>query len=270
MMQIGLGSYACAWAIGVPGYPVKRPMDAFAFLELAHELGFSLVQIADNLPLHRLSEAEQHRLLEHVKRRNLTVEVGTRGIQKEHLLSYLQLAKKFNSRILRVVVDSSNDHPSPDEVIRRIADVLPDFEKTNLVLAIENHDRFPAKILASIITTLSSNFVGICLDTVNSFGSLEGPEVVIETLAPYTVNVHIKDFDIRRENHNMGFTIFGTPAGQGRLELPKLIKHLEQYGKCETGVLELWPAREQTVERTLLKEMSWLQQSATYLFSQVT
>ena len=57
-------------------------------------------------------------------------------------------------------------------------------------------------------------YVGICLDTVNSFGSLEGPEVVIETLAPYTVNLHIKDFDIRRTDHNMGFTIFGTPAGR--------------------------------------------------------
>lgn len=266
-MQLGLGSYACAWAIGVPGYPVQKPMDAFAFVELARELGFSLVQLADNLPLHTLSDSEQQRLIEHTQTLNLTIEVGTRGIQREHLATYLEIAKKFNSRLLRVVVDSGNHHPNPDEVIRLVADVLADFESANIIMAIENHDRFSAKTLADIIKTLSSNHVGICLDTVNSFGSLEGPNVVIETLAPYTVNLHIKDFDIRRADHNMGFTIFGTPAGQGRLELPKLIEHLKQYGKCKTGVLELWPSPEQTVEATIRKERGWLKQSASYLLS---
>jgi 3-oxoisoapionate decarboxylase len=268
-MQIGLGSYACAWAIGVPGYPVRQPMDAFAFVNLAHELGFSLVQLADNLPLHILNETEQQRLLEHVKDLNLTVEVGTRGIQREQLTTYLQLAKKFKSRILRVVVDSQSHHLTPDGVVRLVADVLADFERANIILAIENHDRFSCKTLANIITTLSSPYVGICLDTVNSFGSLEGPEVVIDTLTPYTVNLHIKDFDIRRTGHNMGFTIFGTPAGQGRLEIPKLIEQLKQYGKCKTGVLELWPALEPDVEATIIKERMWLQQSSVYLKAMV-
>jgi 3-oxoisoapionate decarboxylase len=264
-MKLGLGSYACAWAIGVPGYPVAKPMDVFAFTKLAHDLGFSLMQIADNLPLHTLSEAEQQRLLEYVKKLNLTVEVGTRGIRAEQLKTYLQLAKMFHSRILRVVVDSQDHHPTPDEVIRLIAEVLADFENANIILAIENHDRFRAKTLADIVEMLSSNHVGICLDTVNSFGSLEGPEVVVATLAPYTVNLHIKDFDIRRADHNMGFTIFGTPAGQGRLEIPKLIQQLEQYGKCKTGVLELWPSPEKSIEATIHKEHDWLKQSTSYL-----
>jgi 3-oxoisoapionate decarboxylase len=263
-MQIGLGSYACAWAIGVPGYPVGQPMDVFAFVDLAHKLGFPLVQIADNLPLHVLSDTEQERLLEHTKDLNLTVEVGTRGIQTEHLKTYLQIAKKFNSSLLRVVVDSQGHHPTPDEVIRLVADVLPDFESANIILAIENHDRFSCKTLANIITTLSSPYIGICLDTVNSFGSLEGPEVVIDTLAPYTVNLHIKDFDIRRADHNMGFTIFGTLAGKGRLEIPKLVKQLERYGKCKTGVLELWPAPEKTVEETIAKERQWIEEGSFY------
>jgi 3-oxoisoapionate decarboxylase len=266
-MQIGLGSYACAWAIGVLGYPVRQPMDVFAFVNLAHDLGFSLVQIADNLPLHRLSEIEQERLREHVKNLNLTVEVGARGIQREHLKNYLQIAKTFNSRILRVVVHSQSHHPTSDEVVRLVANMLPDFERANIILAIENHDRFSCKTLANIMTTLSSPFVGICLDTVNSFGSLEGPEIVIDTLAPYTVNLHIKDFDIRRADHNMGFTIFGTPAGKGRLEIPKLIKQLGEYGKCNTGVLELWPSPEVTAEATIAKERSWVGESALYLKS---
>lgn len=263
-MQIGLGSYACAWAIGVPGYPVRKPMDVFAFVRLAHKLGFPLVQIADNLPLHTLTEAEQAHLLEQCKTLNMALEVGTRGIQPEHLKTYLQLAQIFHSTMLRVVVDSAQHHPDPEAVIRLLAEVLPAFEQLGITLAIENHDRFTAKTLVSIVHTLSSPYVGICLDTVNSFGALEGPEVVIDTLAPYTVNLHIKDFDIRRLEHNMGFTIFGTPAGKGRLDIPKLIKQLEVYGKCKTAVLELWPSPEASVEATLDKEQHWLRQSAAY------
>jgi sugar phosphate isomerase/epimerase len=266
-MQFGLGSYACAWAIGVPGYPVEQPLDALGFVQLAHELGFSLVQIADNLPLHTLSDREQALLLEHTRAQNLTVELGTRGIQRGQLETYLRLAQTFCSRILRVVVDSHNHHPSPDDVIRCIGAVLPQFESANVTLAIENHDRFTTRTLAGIITTLASPSVGICLDTVNSFGSLERPEVVIDALAPYTVNLHLKDFDIRRADHNMGFAIFGTPAGQGRLDIPGLIRQLKQHGRCQTAVLELWPAPEQTIDVTIAKERLWLRQSAAYLHS---
>ncbi|NOK78985.1 MAG: hypothetical protein GFH24_608416n29 [Chloroflexi bacterium AL-N5] len=264
-MQLGLGSYACAWAIGVPGYPVVQPLDAIGFVQLAQELGFSLVQIADNLPLHCLGETEQALLLEYIRSQNLTVELGTRGVQRDHLITYLRLAQTLGSNILRVVVDSQNCQPSSEDVIRYIGAALPEFERANVTLAIENHDRFSARTLVGIITTLASPYVGICLDTVNSFGSLEGPEVVIDTLAPYTVNLHIKDFDIRRAGHNMGFSIFGCPAGQGRLDIPKLIQQLEQYGRCQTAVLELWPAPEPTIDASIAKEQLWLRQSVAYL-----
>lgn len=264
-MRLGLGSYACAWTIGVPGYPVAQPLDVLGFVQLAQELGFSLLQIADNLPLHTLSENAQELLLEHIRAHNLIVELGTRGVQKAHLLTYLRLARTFGSSILRVVVDSQNHHPGPDEVTRCISAVLPEFEQANVTLAIENHDRLSARTLSGIITTLASPHVGICLDTVNSFGSLEGPEVVIDTLAPYTVNLHIKDFDICRAEHNMGFAIYGTPAGQGRLDIPKLIRQLAQQGRCKTAVLELWPAPEPTIDATIAKERRWLKESAAYL-----
>ena len=78
-------------------------------------------------------------------------------------------------------------------------------------------------LLADIVTSIDSPNVGICLDTVNSFGSLEGPAVVVEALGPYVVNLHVKDFSIRRHDHNMGFTLTGTPAGQGQLDLPWLL-----------------------------------------------
>ena len=264
-MKIGLGSYALAWAIGAPGYPPEHPMDSFGFIDCAAKHGFKLVQIADNLPLHELSEGELERLKNLTQSLDIEVEVGTRGIANGNLERYLALAQFFNSPLLRVVVDSDGHHPDPNEVSQIVAKVLPKFEAAGVTLAIENHDRFKARDLLKILETLDSAHVGICLDTVNSFGALEGPEVVTKTLAPHVVNVHIKDFDIRREAHNMGFRIFGTPAGQGVLDIPWLVESLDMKGRKINAILELWPAPEENLERTIAKEAQWLAQSVQVL-----
>ena len=266
-MQVGLGSYALAWAIGAPGYPPDAPLDVFGFVQTAADLGFERVQIADNLPLHELTSDELDRLKSLTGRLELSVEVGTRGIADGNLERYLGLAAFFNSPVLRVVVDSDEHHPDPDEVVQIVREVLPQFEKAGVTLAVENHDRFTARDLRGIVRTLDNPFVGICLDTVNSFGALEGPQVVLETLGPFVVNLHIKDFTIERLPHNMGFTITGTPAGQGRLDLPWLVAELQERGRKFSGILELWTPLQATLEQTIAKERAWAEESAAYLQS---
>ena len=266
-MKVGLGSYALAWAIGAPGYLPKKPMDVFGFIDCAAEHGFKLVQIADNLPLHDLSEGELKRLKTLAQSLEIEVEVGTRGIANGNLERYLDLAQFFDSPLLRVVVDSDGHHPDPDEVTQVIVKVLPKFENAGVTLAIENHDRFKARDLLEILRDLNSDYVGICLDTVNSLGALEGLEVVLDTLAPHVVNVHIKDFAIKRESHNMGFRIFGTPAGQGVLDIPWLMERLDMRERGLNAILELWPAPEGNLEETIAKEAEWVGESAQFLFN---
>ncbi len=264
-MKLGLSSYALAWAVGVPGYPPESPLDVFGFVRVAAQHGFGLVQIADNLPLAGLSADELKELKKLTRASGLEVEVGTRGIHDGNLERYLELAQFFGSSLLRVVVDSSNHHPSPDEVVATVKPLLPLFKRAGVTLAIENHDRFSAGTLAHIVTALDSPSVGICLDTVNSFGALEGPETVLETLGPFVVNLHVKDFAVRRAEHNMGFAIFGTPAGQGLLDVPKLVRRLQALGREFNAILELWPAPEATVQATVAKEARWVGESAAYL-----
>jgi 3-oxoisoapionate decarboxylase len=226
-MKLGLGTYGCAWAIGVNGYPApQNPLDASAFLQWASALGLRLVQIADNLPLHSLSTQDRANLKNEADQLGIAIEVGTRGIQHEHLHTYLTIAQEMGSGILRVVVDSAGHHPTPDEVVDLLRPQLPVFAQADIILAIENHDRFKVKTLVDIIQRLDSPYVGICLDTVNSFGSLEGSQVVVETLAPYVVNLHVKEFIIKRLDHNMGFSITGAPTGQGMMDVPRLLGEL--------------------------------------------
>ena len=265
-MKIGLGSYALAWSIGVPGHVPQTPMDAFAFLEFAAAQGFKLVQIADNLPLAAFDEAELKTLKQQALKLELAIELGTRGILAGNLERYLELARFFTSPLLRLVVDSEKHHPEPEEVAEVLQQSLPKFEKAGINLAIENHDRFKAAELLSIIHTLNHPRLGICLDTVKSFGALEGPELVTQTLAAHVMNVHLKDFAIRREPHNMGFRIYGTPAGQGMLNIPKLLNSLPMKEKSISAILELWPEPENSLTQTLQKEKRWVRESANYLF----
>lgn len=264
-MKLGVSSYTFAWAIGAPGYPPAVPMNAFDLLDLAHEFKVGVVQIADNLPLDHLTDAERARLRAQADAYGIQIEVGTRGIGADHLRRYLALAQYFGSPILRVVVDTRDDHPSPDGVIERLRPLLPDFAAAQVILAIENHDRFTTDALIHIVRRLDSSHVGICLDTVNSFGALEGPALVVERLGPWTVNLHIKDFAVRRADHNMGFTVEGRPAGQGQLDVPWLLREVGKHGRDVNAILELWPPPGESLDATIAKERSWAEISVDYL-----
>lgn len=271
-MKLGLGSYAYAWTIGVPGYPPpERPLDAHGLIQRAHALGLRLVQIADNLPLHTLNEAELSALVDKSWRLGVAVEVGTRGIDPAHLRTYLDIARRFQSPILRVVVDTRTHHPEPDEIVTTLAALMPEFDAAKVTLAIENHDRFKAKTLAGIVQQVRAESgldrVGICLDTVNSFGALEGPEVVIAALGRYVINLHVKEFIVRRVDHNMGFVVEGKPAGQGMLDLPWLLTELRKAadGRPFNAILETWPPPEPKMAETIAKEDAWVVESIAYL-----
>ena len=267
-MRLALSSYTYTWAIGVPGQLPERLMSAVDLLERAATLGVHVVQVADNLPLDLLSAVDLDVFEATADTLGIAIEVGTRGIAPEHLRRYLALAQRFHSPILRVVIDTASHHPTPDEVVAILATLEGEFRRAGVRLAIENHDRFTAPVFVDIVRRLG-DWTGICLDTVNSFGALEGPRVVVETIGPLTINLHIKDFAIFRASHMMGFNIEGRPAGQGRLDVPWLIEALQARG-CDvdgtmSAVLELWTPPESALRDTIAKEQRWAEESVAYL-----
>jgi sugar phosphate isomerase/epimerase len=265
-MQLGISSWTYTWAIGVPGQMPPEPMTAAGLLDRAGRLGVRRVQIADNLPLDALSPAELDSLERQSRRIGVEIEVGTRGIALDHLRRYLDLARRFGSPILRVVVDKRPHHPEPDEVVDTLRPFVPELEAAGVTLAIENHDRFRAATIADVIRRIGSPRVGVCLDTVNSFGALEGPDVVVRALGPYTVNLHVKEFVVTRASHMMGFAIEGRPAGQGMLNVPWLLDELRAMDRDPTGaIIEQWTPPEATLAATIEKEHRWATDSVEYL-----
>jgi sugar phosphate isomerase/epimerase len=131
-------------------------------------------------------------------------------------------------------------------------------------LALENHDRFTCRVLEQIIQETDPEWVGICLDTVNSFGALEGPEVVVSTLARYTLNLHLKDFVVRRVPNQLGFVVRGCPVGEGRLDVPWVLGQLREAGRDVNAIIELWTSLEDGAEDAWAVEEAWAEASVRY------
>jgi sugar phosphate isomerase/epimerase len=262
-MRLGIGSYTDTRAVGVPGHPVGAPLTAAGLVAQAAALGVRVAQFADNLPLDRLRPGERDALLRQADAAGITLEVGTRGIAPEHLAAQVALAQAMRSSILRVVIDTVDHHPDPAEVVAMLRPQLPALAAAGVTLAIENHDRFRTATLVEMLTALDSPWVGICLDTVNSFGALEGPPVVVAALAPYTVNLHVKDFVVQRASHQMGFAVEGRPAGAGMLDVPWLLAQLAAAGRSCSAIIELWTPPAESMAATLAREAAWAAQSVT-------
>ncbi len=241
-------------------------MSAFDLVDKASVLDVSVLQIADNCPLDKLSLAELKDLSAYAKQHGVDIEAGTRGIETPHLTKYIGIAKTLNAKLLRVVIDTAWHHPEFSEIVDLLKKVLPALKESGIVLGIENHDRFKAQVFADIVEALDSPFVGIVLDTVNSFACEENTEQVMDILAKHTVNFHVKDFKIERVKNSMGLLVTGTPAGEGFLRIPEMTKRLQVQARGDySSILELWMAPESGLEETIQKEDRWVTQSIAYL-----
>jgi sugar phosphate isomerase/epimerase len=264
-VRLGISSYTYAWAVGVPGYPPARALGPRGLLDKAVELGVHVVQFADNLPLDRLSDGELGALAKQASQNQIEIELGAQGITPTYLRKQLLVAQRLGVSLLRLVVDTASIQPAPEEVVQTLDKLMPEFQRAGVRLAIENHDGFKAAALLAILDRLTNPCAGICLDTANSFGCSEGPEIVLETLGPHVFNLHLKDYVVRRLPHLKGFLIQGCSAGQGQLDIPHLLQRLRQMGRDPNVILELWPPPEATVSQTIANEDAWAAQSVVYL-----
>lgn len=265
-MRLGISSWTFPWAIGVSGFLPRRTIRLADLLHRAAVLKVGVVQVADNLPLHELDSAELRDARDQARSLGLRIEIGTRGVEPAHLLHYLKLAESFDAPLLRTLTHSAKQQPSLEQAEKWIREVLPEFEAQGVTLGLENYEKHSCRELADLVRRLESSHVGVCLDTVNSLGALETPEVVVETLAPLTVNLHVKDFTIERVPQMMGFVVSGAAAGEGRLSIPWLLQQIPP-NKNVSAILEQWPPLRDSIEKTVAMEKEWAERGVQYLRS---
>jgi sugar phosphate isomerase/epimerase len=262
-MLLGISSFTYGWAIA--GEKNAPPLSEQELVALAKNFGLKCLQVGDNLPLHTLSAERLSKLKASVGQQDVRLEVGARRLTEEHLQRYIEITAYLQSPLLRFVIDGVDYEPDEETIISILKNALVELKKHNITLGIENHDRFKATALSSIMEKISDEKIGICLDTVNSIGAGEGLEWVTEVLAPFTVNLHIKEFVIKRFDHNMGFTVTGAPLGQGMLDIPLLMDKISRFHRCQSAVLEQWVTSETSIEATIKKERQWAEEGIRLL-----
>jgi len=266
-VRLGISSWTFPWAIGVSGYPQPaRPIGLSDLLEKAAALKVGVVQIADNLPLHKLDAKELRDVRDQAASLGIKIEIGTRGVETDHLLLYLNLALQLDAGLVRTLTHTMESQPSLEQAEQWIRKALPEFEAHEVTLGLENYEKHSCSALASLVRNLDSKCIGICLDTVNSLGALEPPEDVVKILAPLTANLHVKDFVIERVPYKMGFIVSGAPAGSGQLDIPWLLT-LMNSDENVSAILEQWPSPQESIEATIAMEQEWAERGVQYLRS---
>lgn len=263
-MNLGISSYTYPWAVKSNYLGQDFRSQAISLIKKAIAQKVSTLQICDNLPLHTLTPDQCIEIAKFAEESGIRIEVGTRGLTPENIKRYIDIAVAFKSPFVRVVIDDVDYAPQVNEIIKIIQAILPLLKAHEVILAIENHDRFPSATLAKIVRETDTDFVGICLDTANSLGAGEGVNEVFHELQKYTVNLHVKDIRIERLAHKMGFTVLGCAAGDGDLDIPCLLKKIEKK-KDISVTLEIWSDFYETIEKTIAREEQWANKSIEYL-----
>ena len=102
----------------------------------------------------------------------------------------------------------------------------PVLKRHRMRLAIENHKDRRAHELLDLIKRISSEYVGVCVDTGNNIALLEDPTEVVEALAPLAFSTHLKDMAV--QEYQDGFLLSEVPLGDGFLDLRRMVAVLER------------------------------------------
>lgn len=260
-MKLGLGSYAFRWSIGIKDKVPARPMDAFDVLDAAEHYGLDLVQYADNMPLHKLSEAEHHKLYEVAQEKGITLELGSQSFHAEEVATYLEIGQRIHSKIMRVALDANDARMPVPELADQLRPLLDKARTAGMRIAVENHFNYPSPRMVDLLDTIDDPALGVCLDVANSICAGEWPEETVSMLSPYTINLHLKDYVITPDSYGVGFYIHGVPLGTGRAPIPWILDQLAHCPPDMSVLLEHWLPMGDSVAEAAAQERPWLDQT---------
>ncbi|MFP1631292.1 sugar phosphate isomerase/epimerase family protein [Zhengella sp. ZM62] len=260
-MRLGLGSYAYRWSIGIKDQVPGKPMTPFDILDVAAGYGLSVVQYADNMPLHHLSVHGQQRLSEQARERGIALELGTQSFREAEVSHYLEIGQRLNAKILRVALDAADAQIPVPELAGRLRPLLARARAADIRIAIENHFNYPSPRMVALLETVSDDTLGVCLDVANSICAGEWPEDTVRMLAPFAINLHLKDYVITPDAYGVGFHIHGVPLGQGRAPVPWILDQLAHCPPDMSVILEHWLPMNNDVAAARASETPWLDQT---------
>jgi len=217
------------------------------FLEYCRGIGAGGIQV----PLGTRDKDYTSRLRHQAETHDMFIE-GIAGLPHdqagvERFDAEVRTAKEAGVRVIRVVIIPGRRYERFDLAeefqkfvkrgVRSLELAEPVAAKHGVRLAVENHkdQRIPERL--EVFKHISSEYVGACVDTGNSFSLLEDPIEVVEALAPWAFSVHLKDQAV--QEYDDGFLFADIPLGEGFLDLAKMVEILRKTKPAIQFTLEM-------------------------------
>jgi sugar phosphate isomerase/epimerase len=226
--------------IVIHSYPVRSRDKGFTdplnFLNFCHDRGAAGIQIG----LGRLTTELAGVLRAQAEKLGMYVEGSTSPPKNksdvERFEKEIVISKECGATVVRTVMlgtrryetfHAEKDYTAFAEQARaslRMAE--PIVAKHRVTLAVENHKDFRTDELIDLLKEISSEHVGVCVDTGNSIALLERPAETIAALAPFARSCHLKDMGV--EESTDGFLLAEVPLGDGFLDVPAVVGTLKK------------------------------------------
>ena len=142
-----------------------------------------------------------------------------------------------------------------DALVRNLRDATRRTREAGARIAVENHFGFPSSDLVTLLEAVDDDGIGVCLDVGNSICAGEWPDETIRLLAPWTINLHLKDWTFRPDRHGVGFHVEGTPFGQGNTDPAAVLAALPD--RPMSVIYEHWLPWQGSPEATIRTEQKW-------------
>jgi len=267
-MRLGIGSYTYGWSSGTYGSDTSQAagfhyLTAFDLIDRAVTADVPVVQICVKPDLAAMSSDELETLQKYAVDNNKTLEIGTVGSDPDHLLEYLRIAGLLGANLVRTIFTNPSPHITEEHA--HVAKIADQYAEKQTYLAIENHETSSYLDLVALCREIDNEYIGVCLDTVNSLGRGEGMREVAEALMPYTKCLHVKDFTVVRHKSDIELTITGASAGEGKLDVPKQLEMLSQYCPNASTILEQWTPLQETLDATVQLQERWAKAGIIFL-----
>jgi 3-oxoisoapionate decarboxylase len=181
------------------------------------------------------------------------------------LKKHITIARQLGAGIMRICAGGRRTRVKDwalhkAGLIQQLAPLIPVAKEHRIVLAIENHIDLLADEMVDLLTTLNSEWIGVCLDTANNLRMFEHPVEVTKKLAAWTRATHVKDVVSQRGDPRTFAFWPSVPVGDGLVEIPQILEVLRQHhyaGLLAVEIDYLHPSHSDE-EAALAKSLTYL------------
>lgn len=258
-MTIGLSTYSFFWQWHEPTNPA--PLTLEQLVAKTADLGCDLLQVCDYPALESYDGSRLAQLRAECARHGVRFELGTRGLDPDHLGRYLELAGALGATLVRSMIRREEADRAED--LLRAA--LPAYERAGVSIALETYEQVPTARLMAVIEAIDSPHLGVALDPANCVAALETPASTIEATADRVLNLHVKDFAFTRQAGWVGFTYAGARLGEGLLDYAGMVERVRPDERGINQIIEHWLLWQGDSATTCALEDEWTRHNLRYL-----